>query len=198
MEKKARSDKEITIDVNEEGKTIPLQLSTHIKILGVIMDENLNWSQQVNQVRKRATNVVRNLARTAGLLPEKSRRILYDSLAAPHFSYADVVWDGCLKSDQLKLQRVHNFAARTITGAKKFSSASSALKTLGMVPLAQKRQVHQAVLAHKLVNGKGPAELCNTFKQVKAPKEESPNIASRLRSSTSMTLPAKQHRTSKY
>ena len=109
--------KNITIDVKEGNNIVPLKLSTHIKILGVVLDEDINWKRQVNQVRGRATNIIRNLARTGGCLPQRSRRILYDSLVAPHFSYADVVWDGCLKAQQQQLQRTHNFAARMITGA---------------------------------------------------------------------------------
>ena len=199
--KKHKSEEVMTIDVKEGNSTIPLKLAPQIKILGVIVDEDLNWKKQVNQVRKRAANIVRNLARTSGTLPRRTKRILYDSLAAPHFSYADVVWDGCLKKQRKELQRIHNFAARSITGAKKFSSATEALKTLGMVPLAQKREVHQAVLVHKLVNGNGPKELCNIFKNVKSVSdlpEEELVLAKRLRSKTKMKVPPKQHRTSRF
>ena len=199
--KKSKGDEDITIDVKEGNSIIPLKLASQIKILGVIVDEDLSWKKQVHQVRKRATNIVRNLARTSGTLPKKTKRILYDSLAAPHFSYADVVWDGCLQKQRKELQRIHNFAARSITGAKKFSSATDALKTLGMIPLAQKRQVHQAVLVHKLVNGNGPKELCSVFKNVKSASglpEEELRLAKRLRSSKNMMIPPKQHRTSKF
>ena len=85
---------------------------------------------------------------------------------APHF-YADVVWDGCLRGQQQELQRVHNFAARVIVGANRNASATEALKALGMVPLTEKHRIHQAVLAHKLINGRGPKELCRIFNDVK-------------------------------
>ena len=199
--KKNKLDPNMTINVKEGNKTIPLSLAPRIKILGVTIDEDLTWKHQVKQVRGRATNVIRNLARTSGILPQKSRRILYDSLVAPHFSYADVVWDGCLQAQQQELQRAHNFAARTITGARKYDSATEALKKLGMVPLSKKRQIHQAVMAHKLINGAGPKELCAVFKNVKTGlklNQNNGNIASRLRSATTMMIQPKQHRTAKF
>ena len=197
--KRNRTDQEITVNVKEGSETIPLKLSSQIKILGVIIDEDLTWKPQISQVRKRATNIVRNLARTADSLPQESRRMLYDALVAPHFSYADIVWDGCLQAQKQQLQRTHNFAARTITGAKKFSSATEALKTLGMVPLAQKREIHQAVLAHKLVHGHGPKQLCNLFAHVRSDgKQPGGAFTGRLRSATNMTIGPKRHRTTKY
>ena len=197
--KRNKADQEITISVKEGNNTIPLNLSSQIKILGVIIDEDLTWKQQIGQVRKRTANIVRNLARTADSLPRESRRMLYDSLVAPHFSYADIVWDGCLQAQKQQLQRTHNFAARTITGAKKFSSATESLKTLGMVPLAQKREIHQAVFAHKLIHGHGPGQLCEVFAHVKnGTKRPDGTIAGRLRSTNKMTIGPNQHRTSKY
>ena len=123
------------------------------------------------------------------------------TLVAPHFSYADVVWDGCLETQRQDLQKIHNFAARTITGAKKYSSASEALKTLGMVPLKHKRQIHQAVMAHKLINGNGPKELCATYKDVKNARnlnKDKANLAGRLRSKTAMLIQPKQHNTARF
>ena len=126
---------------------------------------------------------------------------MYDSLVAPHFSYADVVWDGCLKEQQQDLQRTHNFAARVVCRASKYSSATAALEKLGMVPLAEKRKMHQVVMAHKLINGKGPSGLCKTFENVK-PKTsvnyEESNISSRLRSRSKMHIPPSQHSSARF
>ena len=199
--KKGSGDNNITIEVQEGHSTIHLRPTSQIKILGVIIDEELNWKQQVNQVKKRAVNIIRNLARTSGSLPRKAKRLLYDSLVAPHLSYADIVWDGCLEEQRQDLQRIHNFAARTITGAKKFSSATEALRTLGMVPLTHKRQIHQAVMTHKLINGNGPKVLCDKLKDIKYARDldkEQANLAGRLRSKAAMKIQPIQHRTARF
>ena len=189
---------DLTIDVREGETIIPLKLAPHIKILGVTLDEELNWKKHVKQVRRNATNIIRNLARASGVLPQRAKRTLYDSLVAPHFSYADVVWDGCLKEQQEALQRSHNFAARVITGASKYSSATQALKNLGMVPRSEKRRMHQAVLARKLIDGNGPSELCARFENIRKNVNQEETIANRLRSKSRMVIQPQQHKSARF
>ena len=109
----------LQIQVSEGNKEINIGTIPQIKVLGVIIDEDLTWKSQVKQVKKKSTNAVRHLARTGKTLSTSIRRLLYDALVAPHLSYADIVWDGCRQEQQKELQRVHNFAVRVIAGLKK-------------------------------------------------------------------------------
>ena len=77
MVKKLNEGTTLTIDVRKGNKTVPLQLQSQIKILGVIIDDQLTWKPHVKQVKKKATNVIRNLARASAILPLQSRRTLY-------------------------------------------------------------------------------------------------------------------------
>ena len=86
-------------------------------------------------------------------LPRKQQRILYNSLVVPHFSYADIIWTNCSRKNIQKLQLAQNFAAKSMLGKSKRSSASSALKTLELIPLEQKRQIHLAVHVKKTLVG---------------------------------------------
>ena len=182
------------ITIEENDKTTNISPVNQVKILGVIIDQNLTWSQQIKQVKGRAANIVRHLARTSRVLPQRSQRMLYDALVCPHLSYADVVWDGCRKQDQEQLQRVHNFAAKVIAGADKRASTTKTLKTLGMVPLSEKRKM--AVFVHKLVNGHGPAELCERLQQIRGDQQLSTSDG--LRSRKSLYIRPVQHKTAKY
>ena len=58
------------------------------------------------------------------------------------------------------------------------------------------QQVHQAVFLHKLVNGRGPAELCNQMEEIRYNKEH--RSTEGLRSKKSLHINPKQHRTTKY
>ena len=107
------------IEIAEGGKTKKLELKTSIKILGVHLDQQLNWSKQVQEVNKKAKYAVRNLRRVNHIIPMKSRLLLYNSLVASHLNYADTVWAGCNKQDQNKLQRTQNLAVKSILGMRK-------------------------------------------------------------------------------
>ena len=186
------------VEVDEGDSKINIKTLPQIKVLGVIIDENLSWKSQVNQVKKKASYAIRNLARTSRDLPTKTKRLLYDALVAPHFSYADVVWDGCNQEQQRALQRLHNFAVKTIAGTKGHASTPRAMQELGMVPLAEKRQVHHAVMAHKMINGRGPLELRERFACVKGCQKDQSKLANRLRSRVKMNIQPEQHKTARY
>ena len=143
----------LQITVRNETETKVLTGDKHIKILGVYLDQHLNWNKHISFVKQKATNSIRMLHRINHCLPRKQQRILYNSLVVPHFSYADIIWTNCGRKNIQKLQLAQNFAAKSMLGKSKRSSASSALKTLELIPLEQKRQIHLAVHVKKTLVG---------------------------------------------
>ena len=126
----------------KEGNTISfIQNSMKMKILGVIVDQDLTWESHIKSVKSKTCRVISNLARTTSCLPLRSRRTLYDALVTPHFSYGDVVWDGTSCGLAKDLQKAGNFAAKSLLGSKKRDSATEALRKINMMPLAEKRKV---------------------------------------------------------
>ena len=118
---------------------------------------------------------------------------MYDALVTPHFSYADVVWDGTTNTLANDLQRAGNFAAKSLLGLKKRDSASSALKKLNMMPLAEKRKVHLGVMAHKFVQSRGPSELCTVYRNLTTRRHDH-----NTRSTSRKDMRTLTHRTSKF
>lgn len=188
--KNAKEETKLKIEVTEFGKVKFLEPKKYIKILGVYIDDQLNWNQQIQNLRKKTTNSIRNLHRVQQLIPLKHRILLYDSLVASHYNYADIVWSGCGKTNEKKLQTTHNFAARSILGRRKRSSATDALKTLKFLPLKDKRKVHEAVYVHKALQGKLPSEITTHYTEQLSKHN--------LRSSTRRTLNLPAHRTQQY
>ena len=146
-----KKNESLKVNVMDEGKKITIESKLSIKILGVILDSNLNWRKQVNEVKRKALNTTRNTHRINHLLPTQQRINLYNALISPHFNYADVVWGGCGKKESLSLQKVQNFAARSITGNRKTDSATESLKKLKFLNLEQRRTIHETVFTHKAI-----------------------------------------------
>ena len=120
----------------------------------------------------------------------KHRILLYNSLVASHYNYADTVWSGCGATNEKKLQTTQNFAARSILGWRKHTSATEALETLKLLPLKQKRIVHEAVYVHKALNDKLPLEITKKYKNQLSKQN--------LRSTSRQTLNIPPHKTHKY
>ena len=182
--------KDIVIKVKDGEKIIQIKPKSHIKILGVLIDDQLNWTKQVNNVKRNALNSIRNLHRVNHLLPTKLKVNLYNALVTPHLDYADVVWAGCGKSNSQKLQIAQNFAAKSITGNKKYDSASDSLRKLQFLNLHQRRTVHEAVYTHKSLLQLNPANTNADYLQHRP--------TSNTRSSTLGKLNLPKHRTSKF
>ena len=61
------------VRVMDEGKPVIIETKESIKVLGVKLDHTLNWKKQINAVKRKAMNVIRNLNRINHLLPIKHR-----------------------------------------------------------------------------------------------------------------------------
>ena len=180
----------ITIKVEENGKVMELKPAECLKILGVHVDECLDFTKQVKHVQGKATAATKNLYRIKDLLPTKYKMILYDGLIASHFNYADIIWGGCTKKNQEKLQTTQNFAMRTILGTDRRSSAKEALEKLRYLNLQNKRQVHEAVFAYKAVNQTHPEEVSKKYNELMP--------TGNTRSATRLVLNYPKHKTTLY
>ena len=185
-----RTQHKLKITVTDEGKPVTIKTSECIKILGVKIDAQLNWKKQINAVKKKAMNTIRNLNRTNHLLPMEHRLQLYKSLVEPHFSYADIAWGGCGTTNANSLQLAQNFAARSILGMKKSESATSALRKLKLLNLKERRKIHETVFAHKSIMNKHPENINSAY--------QSQLSKANTRSATEKKLTIPKHRTSKY
>ena len=180
---------DISIKVEENDKEVELKPSEVVKVLGVHLDEHLSFSKQVKHIQGKATAATKNLFRIRELLPIKHKKMLYDSLIASNFNYADIIWGGCTKNKD-ELQVTQNFAMRTILGTDRRSSAKEALEKLRYLNLEGKRQVHEGVFVHKAINGNQPEEICNKYMEQMSRRN--------TRSATRMVLNNPKHKTALY
>ena len=187
---KRKNKESFEINITEAGKPLKLKLKSSIKVLGIHLDDELNWTKQVNEVNKRAKYAARNLQRTAHILPFKPRLTLYNSLIASHFNYGDTVWGGCNTRNKNKLQRTQNYVIKSMLGLKTRDSSKEALKKAKLLSLECKRQVHDAVYVHKALSGKLPANICQQYQNQQPLRN--------LRSKEKQILTIPKHNTENY
>jgi phage terminase large subunit-like protein len=95
--------------VSIDGKVIK-QVNSK-KTLGVIIDENLCWDKQIENISKKGVGMLR---RVKPFVSIGTLTYLYQALVQPHFDYCSMVWDNCGKTLKGMLQRLQNRAARVI------------------------------------------------------------------------------------
>ena len=187
---KRKNKESFEINLTEDGKAVKLKLKSSIKILGIHLDHELNWTKQVNEVNKKAKYAARNLQRTAHILPFKPRLTLYNSLIASHFNYCDTVWGGCNTKNKNKLQRTQNYIVKSMLGMKSRDSSEDALKKAHLLTLEDKRKIHDAVYVHKALSGKLPIKICQQYHDHQPLRN--------LRSTERQTLAIPNHKTENY
>ena len=152
----------VEVTTSEESKVLVGEKS--LKLLGVHIDQSLDWNKQIAHAKQKAINSIRNLHRVNNIIPMKQRRVLYTSLVTPHFSYADIIWNNCGAANCNKLQQAQNFAAKSMLGLNKYSSSTQALQKLELIPLADKRKINLVVHVKKSFEGRAPQNIQQLYK----------------------------------
>ena len=67
------------------------QVST-TKSLGILVDKNLNWYQQVDSISKKVSKRIGMLRRVKPYVSQHRLQIIYQSLIPSHFDYWSLVW----------------------------------------------------------------------------------------------------------
>ncbi|MCP4489190.1 MAG: hypothetical protein GY820_18040 [Gammaproteobacteria bacterium] len=102
------------------GNTI--ELSPTVKLLGVTLDNKLNFNEHINKITKKATNSLMQCKRavgpTWGLTPRTCKWI-YSAVIRPILTYCAVIWIRALKTklNSTKVRRVQALALRIMSGA---------------------------------------------------------------------------------
>jgi hypothetical protein len=98
----------------------PIQWVQNARYLGVVLDTRLTWSAHVNQVRKRAAQILCVLGpllkRRSGVTV-RNGGLLYKQLIRPMMDYACPIWRSTASSHVKKLQVLQSKCLRIATNA---------------------------------------------------------------------------------
>ena len=89
-------------------------------------------------------------------MPQSTLLNIYNSLVQPHFDYYSLVWGNCGKTLSNKLQKLQNPAARVITSSNFDVDVDSLFHKLSWKDLKSQRQIQNALMVFKSLNGLVP------------------------------------------
>ena len=181
--------KKLTFNIQNSIKPI-IEPSAYIEILGILVDCDLNWKKQINRIKRNAMGKIRNIHRFNSMLPLQHRKNLYNAIISPQFDYGDVLIGGANQKELNSLQRIQNFAAKSILGKKKRYSNKKTLKELQFLNLEQRRKIHRTVFIHKALLNKSSTNLHEIFSKY------NPNFNTRNSTKKNLTIPS--HNSSKF
>ena len=121
-----------------------------MKLLGVIITEDLKWHQNTDHITTKAYSRLWTLRRLKSM--GASREVLVDvynkQIRSP-LEFAAVVWNAGLKKDDItKIERVQKSAFAIILGAQ-YNSYDEACRALNMKHLSERRKILSLKFAKK-------------------------------------------------
>jgi hypothetical protein len=100
----AFQNEELSLTINSEQ----LQHSACEKLLGIKIDSNLNWKNQIDQIGSKISSKIYLLSKIKKYLNHESRQLIYSGYILPLIDYCCVVWGNCSNEGLnriLKLQK---------------------------------------------------------------------------------------------
>ena len=124
-----------------------------IKSLGVLIDENLTWSNHINAKSKKISSGIGSIKRISHCVPPATLHNIDHGLVQSHFDYCSDVWGNCAKTLSDKSQRLQNRAVRVLTHSSYDVDTNQRFKELGWANLETRRQKLKAEMVYKSLNG---------------------------------------------
>ena len=110
---------------------VDIRPAKHIKVLGVLLDQTLSWETHISSIVRRTNAILVSLFKIRHHLSPEILTILVQAHVFPHLQYCSSVWGGATNSRLDRLQKVIHFAARLVSGLRKYDRIGPTLTALG-------------------------------------------------------------------
>ena len=95
---------------------ICISTSDNVKLLGVLIDNNLNFDEHVKALCKKASSQLKVLFRFKSMIGAHEKETMYRTFIMSNFNFCPVVWNFCSKSSARKIEKIQERALRYMTG----------------------------------------------------------------------------------
>ena len=159
---------------------IDIKMTTISKILGVQVDENLLWNNQLLHVSKKVSSYLWLLGKIRQYLSKEHRLLFYNAYIKPHLEYCSTVWSNTSNSNISKINTLQRRACKLIL-SQTYNGFHEALQRLDILSFDQTVFLNKAKIMYKIYNNLAPTYLQELFQMRNVNLD---NTASNLRSVT--------------
>ena len=136
-----------------------------VKNLGMFMDCHLSYETHISSVVNKCNGMLIGLMHARHVLPRDILPVLVNSLVLSHVRYCCAVYgNGASDTALQRVQKVINFAARVVSGRKKFEHVSDVVKGLGWLSVKQQIAFSTLMLTHKVLKANEPESIRDRFR----------------------------------
>ena len=97
--------KNVKGDYNIDVNNIKIKSTNSVKLLGVEIDNNLNFGKHVSSLCQKAANQLNAISRLKNYMGKKEIEVLINSFIYSNFNYCPLVWHFCSKKAMKKIDK---------------------------------------------------------------------------------------------
>ena len=86
---------------------LTIKSSEEVEILGIKIDNNLNFNNHINLISRKAGQKLSALLRISSNLNMKQKKLLYKSIIKSQFNYCPLVWIFCSRQSSNLINKTH-------------------------------------------------------------------------------------------
>jgi hypothetical protein len=131
------------------------------KLLGIKIDSNLNWKNQINQICSKISSKIYLLSKIKKYLNLESRQLFYSGYILPLIDYCCVVWGNCSNEGLNRILKLQKRTARLILDQDPIAPSEPLFKQLGWITIEQRIKYHKYLLVSKCLKNEAPVYLKN-------------------------------------
>ena len=135
----------------------------HTTFLGIIFDDNLNWSNHISYINLKIATVMRIICRAKKYFTTTALINLYNAFIFPYLIYCVEVWGNALSIHLTPLLKLQNKIIIIITFTYHRIDKDQLFYNTGILPFNILVKHRIGLLMHKLSNGNVPKPLQNVY-----------------------------------
>ena len=146
-------------DLSFSVSDVQVPIIDHLELLGVTINNSLNFSKHIGKITKKVGNQLDVLSRLKNTLSISLKMCLYNSYVMSYFTYCSAIWNNCNESDKQKLERLSVRALRCVYNKQVPLHGDD---DYGLT-LSNRRLQDIAILIFKAVNSMLPGYISDLF-----------------------------------
>jgi hypothetical protein len=132
-----------------------------VKNLGILFDETLSWSKQVNLITAKAYGKLRQAYRFNKFLSPQAKWNLSETYILSQFNYGDIILQGLTNQLINKIQKIQNSCIRFSFGLRKYDHVTPTRISNKILCMQDRSLLHSLTLMFKISKKLAPIYLSN-------------------------------------
>ena len=136
------------------------------KLLGIIIDENLSWTPQIDNLCSILSSKISLLKHISAYVPQDVQKIFYQAYILPLIDYGSNTWGTTSGPNIERLSKLQKRAAHIILKADFMTPSLDMFDQLSWQSIPKRLMYNKAILAYKALNNLTPTYITNLLKPI--------------------------------